>query len=117
MVYVVFFVIIAMFFGGILLYGGVKLCRHPRWLYKILGGVLIFSGVAVSSYAVQQFFERSKDEDELAALYEKAAEAARSNEPSSLEVRRDAGTGCQYLVAPNGSLTPRLDSTGKQVCK
>lgn len=34
-----------------------------------------------------------------------------------LDVQLDSATGCQYLVAPNGSLTPRLDSTGKQVCK
>lgn len=32
-------------------------------------------------------------------------------------IQVDSATGCQYLVASNGSLTPRLDSTGKQVCR
>jgi hypothetical protein len=34
-----------------------------------------------------------------------------------LQAHLDSATGCQYLVAPNGSLAPRMDSTGKQVCK
>lgn len=34
---------------------------------------------------------------------------------SGLEVYTDAGTGCQYLSARGGSLTPRLSSGGAHV--
>jgi len=36
-------------------------------------------------------------------------------EISHMDVFTDHRTGCQYLY--RGSLTPRMDSTGKQVCK
>lgn len=36
---------------------------------------------------------------------------------SGVLVRHDALTGCQYLEGSRGGLTPRLDATGKQVCK
>lgn len=36
---------------------------------------------------------------------------------NELGIRKDSLTGCQYLVSPNGTLVPRVDSTGKQVCK
>ena len=28
----------------------------------------------------------------------------------------DPGTGCHYLAAPQGGLTPRMDITGQQMC-
>lgn len=34
---------------------------------------------------------------------------------SGVAVRTDARTGCQYLEALNGGLTPRIDSSGKQI--
>ena len=36
---------------------------------------------------------------------------------SGVKLITDYGTGCQYLMSPEGSLTPRLNATGKQVCK
>lgn len=36
---------------------------------------------------------------------------------SGLALRTDHGTGCQYLVSLYGGITPRMDSSGKQVCK
>lgn len=43
---------------------------------------------------------------------------------SHLTLRKDYGTGCEYLFEPGmfsfligGHLTPRLDRDGKQVCK
>lgn len=35
---------------------------------------------------------------------------------SGLALKIDHGTGCQYLVASWGGITPRLDRDGKQVC-
>ena len=34
---------------------------------------------------------------------------------SGMEPKTDALTGCQYLSAPGGGLTPRLDGQGKQI--
>lgn len=34
---------------------------------------------------------------------------------SDVAVRTDALTGCQYLEARSGGLTPRIDSAGKQI--
>lgn len=36
---------------------------------------------------------------------------------SGMSVRTDHLTGCQYLAAPLGGLTPRLEMDGRQVCK
>ena len=36
-------------------------------------------------------------------------------ERSGVAVRTDALTGCQYLEAMNGGLTPRIDNNGKQI--
>jgi hypothetical protein len=35
---------------------------------------------------------------------------------SGMSLYIDARTGCQYVAAPFGALTPRLDRTGKQIC-
>lgn len=35
---------------------------------------------------------------------------------SGLALRVDARTGCQYLEAQGGGITPRLDRSGKQMC-
>lgn len=35
---------------------------------------------------------------------------------SGLKLHTDYLTGCQYLQAPNGGLTPRLDATGGHIC-
>jgi hypothetical protein len=35
---------------------------------------------------------------------------------SGLKPATDALTGCQYLKTWSGSITPRLDANGKQVC-
>ena len=35
---------------------------------------------------------------------------------SGLRIKTDALTGCQYLLTIN-SITPRMDKTGKQVCR
>lgn len=36
---------------------------------------------------------------------------------SGVRLRMDHGTGCQYLEARSGGITPRLDRDGKQVCR
>lgn len=36
---------------------------------------------------------------------------------TGLTVYHDRGTGCEYLRAGSGALTPRLGPDGKQVCK
>lgn len=36
---------------------------------------------------------------------------------SGMGLHTDHETGCQYLSHPRGGLTPRLDSTGKHICK
>lgn len=35
---------------------------------------------------------------------------------SGLKLHTDHLTGCQYLQAPNGGLTPRLDASGGHIC-
>ena len=47
--------------------------------------------------------------------YEPRDDSDGPTEPSHMEVFTDHLTGCQYLY--RGSLTPRMDRTGKQVCK
>lgn len=34
---------------------------------------------------------------------------------SGMELLRDAGTGCEYLAAPVGGLSPRMSSTGEHM--
>ncbi len=36
---------------------------------------------------------------------------------SGLGLRRDHGTGCQYLESRFGGLTPRLGADGRQICE
>lgn len=36
---------------------------------------------------------------------------------SGMALRTDHGTGCQYLQTWSGGITPRLDGTGRQICK
>lgn len=124
--YAIFFLLMMFTLGGILIYFGVKLRLHPRWYYKFFGVVLIFAGVASGSHGVKAFIGRYNDEKELDRLnvaMDEAikVEAARRRDATpavpTLEIRVDSGTGCQYLIAPNGSLAPRHDSTGKQVCR
>lgn len=38
------------------------------------------------------------------------------NGVSGMSLYTDALTDCQYLSTPFGSLTPRLDRSGKQIC-
>jgi hypothetical protein len=47
--------------------------------------------------------------------YEPRDDSDGPSEPSHMELFTDHLTGCQYLY--RGSLTPRMDRTGKQVCK
>lgn len=47
--------------------------------------------------------------------YEPRDDSDSPTENSHMEVFTDHLTGCQYLY--RGSLTPRMDRTGKQVCK
>ena len=35
---------------------------------------------------------------------------------SQVALRTDYGTGCQYLESSDGFLTPRMNSSGKQIC-
>lgn len=35
---------------------------------------------------------------------------------SDMKILTDHKTGCQYLMAAHGGLTPRLDENGKQMC-
>lgn len=36
---------------------------------------------------------------------------------SGFQIRADALTGCEYLETRKGAITPRLDATGRQVCR
>lgn len=36
--------------------------------------------------------------------------------PPKLTIHTDPQTGCQYLAAPGGGITPRLDASGRPVC-
>lgn len=36
---------------------------------------------------------------------------------SGVALRIDAQTGCEYLEGRHGGLTPRLDKTGKHICR
>lgn len=36
---------------------------------------------------------------------------------SGLGLKIDHGTGCHYLTAAWGGVTPRLDAQGKQICR
>lgn len=121
-----FFLTVTIALGAFLLYAAVQLRSHALWRYKILVAFLVLLGGTVSSWGFVEFFGRLKDEKELIALREKAAALERAEFAQNknavrtvpaLEVRVDSGTGCQYLVAPNNSLLPRLDSTGRQICK
>jgi hypothetical protein len=47
--------------------------------------------------------------------YEPRNDSDGPNEPSHMDVFTDHLTGCQYLY--RGSLTPRLDAYGKQICR
>jgi hypothetical protein len=47
--------------------------------------------------------------------YEPRDDSDGPSEPSHMDVFTDHLTGCQYLY--RGSLTPRMDRFGKQVCK
>lgn len=38
-------------------------------------------------------------------------------ERSGLHPYTDHSTGCQYLARSSGSLTPRLDASGRQICR
>lgn len=42
---------------------------------------------------------------------------ARDGTRSGVKLRTDHGTGCQYLETADGGITPRLDPTGRQVCR
>lgn len=58
----------------------------------------------------------------LLALYDASGLRPRDStdsptERSGLRPRVDYGTGCQYLETGVGGITPRLDKTGKQICK
>ena len=36
---------------------------------------------------------------------------------SGMRLHTDALTGCQYLAANGGGITPRLDASGKHICR
>ncbi len=36
---------------------------------------------------------------------------------SGLRLHRDEGTGCEWLATRAGNLSPRLDASGKQICR
>lgn len=54
------------------------------------------------------------------ALFLDASEYGRDNTDgktrSNMHLHTDALTGCQYLSVFGGGITPRLDSSGKQIC-
>ena len=41
---------------------------------------------------------------------------AKNNKRSNMTVYTDYGTGCQYIRAGMGGITPRLDESGKIMC-
>ena len=57
----------------------------------------------------------------LLALYSQSPIGRDDSDPgnwgnrSGLTPRTDSRTGCQYLEATNGGLTPRLDRNGRQI--
>jgi hypothetical protein len=38
-------------------------------------------------------------------------------ERSGLVIKRDALTGCEYLVRPFSGMSPRMGADGKQICR
>lgn len=36
---------------------------------------------------------------------------------SGVRLRTDYGTGCQYLETAGGGIAPRMDRTGRQICR
>jgi hypothetical protein len=97
----------------------------------VVGVLLVCLGFGGFAYAVYRVYDRSMVQEALDKERERAAIAAAIAADSIADAQRrsdatkikpipsmiDTATGCEYLVAPNGSLTPRMDSTGKQVCK
>lgn len=58
--------------------------------------------------------EENLDSSLKAALERRKLDAAILMNPVS--IYRDEQTGLEYLIAPNGSMLPRLDADGKQIC-
>lgn len=97
-------------------------------LWQLVVGVLfVCLGFCGFAYAVYRVYDRSmvqealeKERVRVAIAADSIADAQRRSDATKIKPIAsmvDTATGCEYLVAPNGSLAPRMDSTGKQVCK
>ena len=73
-------------------------------LADVLYKCVIFLGILAILSVVAGFFIPGDDTDA-------------PGERSGLRPYTDHATGCQYLATRNGALTPRLDATGKQICR
>jgi hypothetical protein len=96
---------------------------YPRYtrVPLLLLTVLLFCGSLICLAFFLKDWANMITNDILTRNKIEVVQPAKPHEPSNLlkasEIRKDSLTGCQYLVSPNGALVPRLDSTGKQVCK
>jgi hypothetical protein len=75
-----------------------ELKNYTKWLAK-WAVVLYFSVVLIGKLPI------SRDD----------SDPGEWGKRSGVAVRTDALTGCQYLEAVSGGLTPRIDSAGKQI--
>lgn len=73
-----------------------------RFTAKVVTGLTLFSMVL---YTIANTTDIGRDSTDT------------PDKRSGMAIRYDAMTGCQYLESSGGGLTPRLDSTGKQICE
>ena len=78
---------------------------HVEALARDIRFLIIFSGIVILLHAVAGLFGYKMDDSDASAWNR-----------SGLKPHTDHLTGCQYLQAPNGGLTQRLDASGGHIC-
>lgn len=74
--------------------------------FRFAWGVFCFLGfLLVLMQTSDYFWPREFDDSDAAPMR------------SGLRIKTDNLTGCQYFVTLAGSITPRVDRDGKQICK
>ncbi|MCB9913238.1 MAG: hypothetical protein H6827_09600 [Planctomycetes bacterium] len=118
--------LIVVFVSLVILKIGFSIKAKGLW-QRLVVVLLVCLGFGGVGYAVYRVWDRSKIQEALeeeqmrvAIVADSIADAQRRIDATKIKPipsMVDTATGCEYLVAPNGSLAPRMDSTGKQVCK
>lgn len=75
--------------------------KSAYWMFR--RDILIFVGALFALNAIYNASGYGRDDTDA------------PDERSGLELRTDFGTGCQYLEASSGGLTPRLDADGNHM--